>query len=435
MQLYEEFINKFTKLGQRVNDLSRIGALLRSLGDPQDCLKFVHIAGTNGKGSCAEMLAQTLTAAGYRTGLFTSPYILRYNDRIRIDGEDISDGELNDLAAKVTPHAERLSAMGFSQFEITQAMAFLYFAQENCDVVVLEAGLGGKLDSTNVIAPPLISVICSVSLDHTAILGDTTEKIAEQKAGIIKRGSPAVLAPGNPDPVVEIMRRRAEECGSRLVVPDTDRLEVADCTAFGSYFRYKGESYAVRMGGFHQIKNALTVIESAEILRKSGYNITKSALDKGLTAQIPGRIQVLSHEPPVIVDGGHNPDGVKALADALDTLNCKKRVVIGMLGDKDSDSAAEYIAKAADSFICVDGFYPNSRPREELAFLLRSHGANAEVSDLSAEDTVKRELAKMPAGEALVISGSLFLAAVFADGEVVKSAIDAGKAIDRKTDK
>lgn len=420
MQPYEKLTSGFTKLGGKVKDLSRITALLKALGDPQDGLRFVHVAGTNGKGSCAEMLAASLAAAGYKTGLFTSPYIIKYNDRIRINGEDISDEDLNLLAEEVRPHAERLSGLGFSQFEITQAMAFLHFARRRCDVVVLEAGVGGRLDSTNVIAPPLLSVICSVSLDHTAVLGKTVESIAEQKAGIIKKGSPAVLAPENPDSVKEIMRRRAEECGSSLTVPDMSRLEIKNCTAFGSRFRYKGEDYAVSMGGYHQIKNALTVIECAEILRREGYNITKDALQKGLSAQIPARLQTVSRKPFVIIDGGHNPEAVTALAQALGTLECKKRVVMGILADKDADSAAERLAGAADSFICVDGFYPNSLDAERLAEKLRSHGANARASDLSAEETVKKELRLLPEGDALVISGSLFLASLFADGKFIK---------------
>jgi dihydrofolate synthase/folylpolyglutamate synthase len=303
-------------------------------------------------------------------------------------------------------------------------MAFLRFAREKCDVVVLEAGVGGRLDSTNVIASPLAAVICSVSLDHTAVLGKTVEEIAEQKAGIIKRGSPAVLAPENPPSVVEIIRRRAEECGTSLVIPDTAGLKIGECTAFGNRFEYKGEKYATAMGGYHQIKNALTVIETAGLLRAQGYGIPQNALAEGLKAQIPGRIQVLSENPLVIVDGGHNPDGVKALADALGTLGCKKRVVIGMLGDKDSDSAAGYIAKAADGFVCVDGFYPNARPRNQLAELLKSHGANAVESPISAEETVKRELKTLEADETLIISGSLFLAAKFADGKIVRGVLE-----------
>ena len=413
MKRYEEFTSKYTKLGKRVADLSRISALMHAVGDPQKRLRFVHVAGTNGKGSICEMTARALTAAGYRTGLFTSPYILRYNDRIRINGAEITDEELNALADIVEPEAERLSELGFSQFEITQAMAMLRFERQGCDVVVLEVGLGGALDSTNVIPPPLVSVIGSLSLDHTAILGETVGEIAAQKAGIIKKGSPAVLSYGNPAEAVAVVRARAVECGSELVIPE--EASPVSVTAFGSEFAYKGERYSVSMGGAHQLTNACTVIETVGLLRRH-FDIPEAALREGLRAVIPARLQILSREPLVIVDGGHNPQGVGALSEALATLPCKKRAVIGMLGDKDSAAAAALIAKSCERFVCVDGFAPNARPAEELAALLRESGAEALPSELSPEETVVRELKALPAGEALVICGSLYLASLFAGG-------------------
>ena len=414
MKRYEEFTSKYTKLGKRVADLSRIKALMHAVGDPQERLRFVHVAGTNGKGSICEMTARALTAAGYKTGLFTSPYIIRYNDRIRIDGREITDEELDSLADIVEPAAEKLSELGFSQFEITQAMGLLHFANKKCDVVVLEVGLGGALDSTNVIPPPLVSVIGSLSLDHTAILGDTVAEIAVQKAGIIKRGSPAVLSYGNPEEAVEAVRERARECGSELIIPEA--AQPVNVTAFGSVFTYKGNRYEVSMGGAHQLINACTVIETLGLLRREGFDMPESAVHEGLKAVIPARLQILSREPLIIVDGGHNPQGVGALAAALETLPCKKRAVIGMLCDKDSAEAAKLIAGCAERFVCVEGFAPNARPAAELAELLRESGAEAVPSELSPEDTVKRELEALPDGEALVICGSLYLASLFAAG-------------------
>jgi dihydrofolate synthase/folylpolyglutamate synthase len=418
MKHYEEFTSRYTKLGRRVNDLSRIAALLHEIGDPQTRLRFVHVAGTNGKGSVCEMTARALTAAGCKTGLFTSPYIIRYNDRIRIDGAEVSDEELDRLADIVSPAAEKLSALGFSQFEITQAMGLLHFEREKCDVVVLETGLGGLLDSTNVIPPPLVSVICSLSLDHTAILGDTIEQIAAQKAGIIKRGSPAVLSGGNPDEAVRVVKERAAECGSELYIPETP--EPVSVTAFGSEFIYKGHTYNVSMGGAHQLTNACTALETLGVLRRAGFEIPAAAVAEGLRAVIPARLQILSREPLVIVDGGHNPQGVAALAAALDTLPCRKRAVIGMLGDKDSAAAAGLIAGSCERFVCVDGFAPNARPAGELAEILRENGAAAVGSELSAEETVRRELEDLPEREALVICGSLYLAALFAEDKEIK---------------
>ena len=414
MKHYEEFTSKYTKLGKRVSDLSRIAALMHAVGDPQERLRFVHVAGTNGKGSICEMTARALTAAGYRTGLFTSPYILRYNDRMRINGREITDEELNELADMVEPEAEKLSELGFSQFEITQAMAMLWFERQECDIVVLEVGLGGALDSTNVIPAPLAAVIGSLSLDHTAILGETVAEIAEQKAGIIKCGSPAVLSYGNPAEAAGVVRRRAEECGSELVIPEA--AEPLSVTAFGSEFVYKGKKYAVSMGGAHQLINACTVIETLGILRGRGFEIPETAACEGLKAVIPARLQILSREPFVIVDGGHNPQGVEALAAALGTLPCRKRAVIGMLGDKDSAAAARLIAGSASKFVCVDGFAPNARPAGELAALLRESGADAAASELSPEKTAKLEYETLAEDEALVICGSLYLASLFAGG-------------------
>ncbi|SDA29340.1 dihydrofolate synthase / folylpolyglutamate synthase [Ruminococcus sp. YE71] len=416
MQEYERFINRFSKLGKRVDDLSRIGRLMKAVGDPQQRLRFIHVAGTNGKGSCCEMLAKTLTAAGYRTGLFTSPYIIRYNDRIRINGEDITDAELNELALLIEPSVDACGE-GFSQFEITQAMGLLHFARQKCDVVVLETGLGGRLDSTNIIPPPEAALITSIALDHTAILGDTIEEIAMQKAGIIKRGSAAVCSACVKDGALTVMQEQAERCGTHLRTPDMSRMNVRRCDMFGSEFDY-GDMRGLRlmMGGTHQLYNAAAVIETAEALRERGFSIPEAALRKGLTAQIPARIQMLSRDPLVIVDGGHNPEGISALAATVGTLGCKKHFVIGMLSDKDSAEAARLIAPHGDRFVCVDSFAPNARNAAELAELLKSSGADAEPSTLSAEETVARELASLGEDEALIICGSLYLASLFAGG-------------------
>ncbi|MGN0633401.1 MAG: bifunctional folylpolyglutamate synthase/dihydrofolate synthase [Oscillospiraceae bacterium] len=425
---YHKFLDNYTKSGKKVTDLSRAKTLMNVVGDPQDSLKFVHIAGTNGKGSVAEMTAAALTAAGYKTGLFTSPFIVRYNDRIRIDGREATDSELEEIFGEIAFKVNDLPP-DFSRFEITQAAAMLYFSRQKCDVVVLEAGLGGTLDSTNVIKPPLVSVICSVSLDHTAILGETVDKIAKQKAGIIKPGSPSVLSADNPYEAVSVVSERAEKCGSPLTIPDKSLLEVVNCTAFGSKVKYKGEEYSVSMGGAHQITNALTVIETLEILKEKGFDrLGKNAVSSGLSAAIPARVQTLSKNPLVILDGAHNPDGIKALAAALGSVSCKKRAVIGMLGDKDSETAARFIADCADRFVCVDDFYPAAKKADELAALLRSCGANAYPSPLGSVETVKREFSSLEENEALVICGSLYLAALFTDKEKNKNIFIKGSA-------
>ena len=407
---YKQLLSRYSRLGQRVSDLSRIGRLMKAVGDPQERLRFVHIAGTNGKGSTAQMLADTLTAAGYRTGLFTSPFILRYNDRIRIDGEEITDEELDAIADRVGAALEDLPE-GFSQFEVTQAMALLHYEQSGCDIVVLEAGLGGTLDSTNVIPAPEAAVITSIALDHTAILGDTTEEIAASKAGIIKPGSAAVCSACVKGKALEVIRSRAEECGTRLIVPDMSGLTVIGSDIFGTEFDF-GElkRLRLRMGGEHQLFNAAAVVAAVGALRERGFGIPEAALRKGLTAQIPARVQVVSRQPVAIVDGGHNPEGVKALAAAIEDLPRPRTAVMGMLSDKDSAAAVRLIARSCERFVCVDGFAPGALPSKRLMELLTAAGARAVMSMSSPTETVRREYAMMPRDGSLIVCGSLYLA-------------------------
>ncbi|MBQ1537701.1 MAG: bifunctional folylpolyglutamate synthase/dihydrofolate synthase [Ruminococcus sp.] len=419
---YKQLISRYTKLGQRVSDLSRIESLMKAVGDPQNKLRFIHIAGTNGKGRVTEMLARTLTAAGFKTGSFTSPYILRYNDRIRIDGTEITDAQLDELADIVDEAVGGLAA-GFSQFEITQAMALLHYQRQGCDIVVFETGLGGLLDSTNVIPPPEAAVITSIALDHTAILGGTVEEIARHKAGIIKKGSAAVCSACVEGKALAVIEKQAAACGTKLIVPDMSRMTVHSCGIFGSEFDFGGLSgLRLRMGGRHQLYNAAAVIETVGALRGRGYDIPEKALREGLAAQIPARVQILRETPPVILDGSHNPEGISALAAVVGELPRPRRAVIGMLSDKDSRDAARLIADSFDEFICVDGFMPNARPAEELAELLYECGAAARASDLPAAETV-RQLAANADGP-LVICGSLYLASeilgsdIFGKGEV-----------------
>ena len=237
------FINSYSKSGGRITDLSRAQELMEHIGEPEKKLRFIHIAGTNGKGSTVEYISGILINAGYRTGQFTSPYILRYNDRIRINGAEISDSALCRIAAYVK---ERVSDRPYSQFEITMAIAMLWYLEQKCDVVVLETGIGGLLDSTNVIPPPLLSVITSVSLDHTSILGDTVEKIAAQKAGIIKPGSAVLLSIDNPESVYKVVSDTAERVGADFHSP-SEQLVIEESGPDGVRFTYKGDVFRTSM--------------------------------------------------------------------------------------------------------------------------------------------------------------------------------------------
>ncbi|MBQ1464571.1 MAG: bifunctional tetrahydrofolate synthase/dihydrofolate synthase, partial [Ruminococcus sp.] len=281
-----EFIGSYSKSGGRITDLSRAQQLMDNIGNPEKRLKFVHIAGTNGKGSVVEYISNALMLAGYKTGQFTSPFILRYTDRIRINGTDIDEESLCRIAEFVREKAEDSP---YSQFEITMAIALLWYVREGCDVVVLETGIGGDLDCTNVIPPPLLSVITAVSLDHTAILGDTVEEIATHKAGIIKGGSAVVLSEDNPDSVKEIIRRTAAEKGAAFIEPEPCR-PAPDGGLYSAFF-YRGVKLTPAMAGLHQKYNAQTAITACLYLRSLGYEIGDWAIIRSIEeTQVKARV-------------------------------------------------------------------------------------------------------------------------------------------------
>ena len=405
-----EYINSYTKSGGRITDLSRAQSLMDSVGNPEKRLKFVHIAGTNGKGSTLEYIADALQFAGYKTGKFTSPFILHYNDRIRINNDEIDDESLCQLAEIVR---EKAGDREYSQFEITMAIAMLWYEREKCDVVVLETGIGGLLDSTNVIPPPLISVITSISLDHTAILGDTVEKIAVQKAGIIKGGSAVVLSGDNPESVRSIVKSTAEERGAEFV-------EKADCipAADGGLFSpliFNGVKYKPAMAGVHQYYNAVTAVTACVYLRGKGFDIPDEAIGKAIeTAQVKARVQYIDGEPPVIVDGGHNPAGVSMLALMLMYLTSRNKkiyAVMGMVSSKDYVECVRTVSEHCTKLFAVDGFAPNSVPKEDIAetadFLTETETGTLE------ECTEKARALALENDGVVVVCGSLYLASEY----------------------
>lgn len=405
-----KYISCFSRLGKRVSDLSRIGALLDAVGRPQDSLRFIHIAGTNGKGSMAQMFSEVLTCAGYKVGLFTSPYIISFYDRIRLNNENIPEEELSEILEEIAPvidaHPLRDS---FSQFEVTQAAAFIWYKRKGCDVVVLEAGLGGLLDSTNIISEPLVSVIGSIALDHTAILGNTVEEIARQKAGIIKQGRPCVLSAGADESAVKVFREEAEKKGSQLVIPDNRLCRVQKSDLTGCVFTYRDRQYRTAMAGTHQVNNAVTVIEALSLISgvlPVSYEDTAEGIGR---AKLLGRVEILSKDPLTVLDGSHNPDGMKALARALE-LTGKRRVraVIGMHTDKNAHEAIARLIPKVYEFYPVSGFSDRDYPQDELAEIISSEGGKAVIENCSVTDLVKRIGTQHP-DDVLLICGSLYL--------------------------
>ena len=347
--------------------LRRIEELMHRLSDPQKKLKYIHIAGTNGKGSCAAMLFSVLRSAGYRTGLYTSPYLYRFNERMQINGEQISDTALAECVAEVRDKAEKMDEHP-TEFELMTAAAFIWFARESCDVVVLETGLGGRFDATNVIDAPECSVIMNIGLDHTAILGDTREKIAAEKAGIIKSHAPCV-AYEQSDSVLDVFRARCAEFGCVLRIPDFSALRLEFDSLEGQVFSYRGEQYAISLLGEHQLRNAAVVIETADVLRGRGWNIGRDALEHGLyAASWPGRFELCSDEPYFIVDSGHNPQCAESVRDAMLRYfpGTRHVMLLGMLRDKDCRGFIETLDAAADEYVCTAPDSPRALSAEEL---------------------------------------------------------------------
>ncbi len=402
------FVDGFSRSGTPIKDLSRAKKLMTAVGDPQDSLHFIHIAGTNGKGSVAEYCTNILRKSGYRTGTLTSPYIRHYRDRIRLNGEDIPKDAFTEICNAV---ADAVGDEGYSQFEITMAIAMLYFRRERADVVVLETGIGGLVDSTNIIAPPLVSIITSVSMDHMQVLGSTLAQIAEQKAGIIKTGSEAVFSADSKPDALEVLKRTAYEKQCPCHIPDMSRCEIKACSLTGSRFTYHGKPYTLKMGGRHQISNAVTVLEAVEVLRNRGYVLPETAVQSALAeTQVPARIQILQENPLVILDGGHNADGVGALVRALDESGVENWIgICGMTGTKDQNAAAFQLALVLRKVLCVDGFTEGVLPKEELAAAFVRQHAMASAMELADALPYAIRWAKGSHG-AVVICGSLYLA-------------------------
>ncbi len=404
-----EYIHSVSWLGSRPG-LTRVEYLLDKLGRPEKGLNFIHVAGTNGKGSVCSMLDSVLRRAGYRVGLYTSPYIVRFNERIRFDGADISDSDLAALTARVKTAAEGMQDPP-TEFEIITAVAFLYFKMKRCDVVVLEVGMGGRLDATNVIASPLASVITGVALDHTAVLGDTVEKIAAEKAGIIKPGCPVVYG-GRDDSAFKVIASRAEALGSPLTRTRCDLIKTSSSDVFGSRFAYRDKTgLFIALPGSYQPENAATVIETVGVLNSRGLKIGDQALRDGLaSARWPARFELLSESPLAVFDGSHNIQGVSAAVESIKTvLGGEAVILMGVLADKDYEKMVELLIPVTRGFVTVTPPSPRALPAHDLAAEFSKHGAEG----CAAPDTVTgAELAVSLAkrlGLPLVMLGSLYM--------------------------
>lgn len=403
-----EYIHSVASLGSRPG-LERITELMHRLGDVQNKTKYIHVAGTNGKGSFSAMLESVLRAQGYKTGLFTSPHIQRINERVKINGVDLDDEAFADVARRVAEAADSMPDHP-TEFELLTAMAFVAFSEAECDFVVLECGMGGRYDATNIINTTVLSVITGISLDHTHILGTTVQAIAHEKSGIIKQSVP-VLYGGNSKTALPVIAEDAENHGSELLV--TDQSLVADCKydVSGTEFTYKAMKYNISLAGIYQPYNAANVIEAVGLLRKYGVDISSETLAYGLSHTVwQARFELLRRDPIVIYDGGHNPEGAQCVADSVaNCLGGRCVVVSGVLADKDHLGIAMNLADVAVRAYTVTPQSKRALSAEHWADDFRIYGVPA-IACENFDEAIKKSFAYALKNDLpVVVTGSLYM--------------------------
>ena len=413
-----EKIHEFRRFGS-VLGLERMNDVLSRLGDPQDDLKVIHVAGTNGKGSVCKFLEGGLSSCGYNVGLYTSPYIESFNERIRLGGQDISDSELEVYTDRVLDKVKEMVSDGKdspTEFEVITAVALLYFKEKNADIVILEVGLGGSGDSTNVIREPLASVICSISYDHMDRLGNTLEEIAADKAGIIKPGCPVISNVPQHGPAA-VIARKAYENDSRLYDVSGIKFNIHDETPFSQKVTMElyGTDYSdveISMVGRHQGENLRTALAVIEVLRKAGkIKVERGRLYDGLkTAVQPGRFEILSQDPFIIADGAHNEAGAAALQETMAKYFQGSRVLLvtGVLADKQVDEIMRHFADITHDVIVTEPGNPRKLSAEKLAEHFRSLGINA-VTAKTPQESLKLACQMQENHDAVLFAGSLYL--------------------------
>lgn len=374
--------------------LERMNEVMDKLDDPQNKFKAIHIAGTNGKGSVSAMLANIFKTAGYKTGLFISPFIIDFRERIQINGEYISREDLVEYSQKIID-----TKVNLTEFEFITAVAFLYFAESKIDILICETGLGGRLDATNILGNKLATVITKIGFDHTAVLGDTIEQITSEKCGII-RNCPTVTTYNQPASALDVIKKYTD----KLYIPDLKNLSVLN-NKVGNTYIYKGKEYTLKLSGDYQLENSLVAIETVAV---SGYDIPYNIIYEGLkNTSFPARMEIISLDPLVVLDGAHNPDGASVLAKELQ----KQRdvtAIIGMMRDKDINAFLENTLKYCKSAVAVEVYdMPRSLSAKELCDI-----ANKICPCETAEDylsAIKKAMEKS-CGKPIFVFGSLYLA-------------------------
>lgn len=392
--------------------LDKMRKLSEMLGNPEKNLKIIHVAGTNGKGSTSTAIATVLEQAGYKTGLFTSPYITDFCERIKINSKNISHKDLTKYVEEIIPIVDKLKEQNIvpTEFEIITALAFKYFQEQSTDIVVLEVGLGGRYDATNIIEKPLASVITSISLDHTKILGNTVAEIANEKAGIIKKNSIVVTSPNQDVNALEVIMTNCAFNDSSLVIPNVKAAKILKEDIFGSVIKYNNLTLSIPLTGRHQIENFLTAYEAINAVMYSDFTIKDEDIIKGFSkVRFPARMEKLHEMPLIILDGAHNPSGIETLKDSvIRYLNKKPIVIMGMLKDKNYELSIKTISSLSERFIAVTPNSNRALNSKTTAEIAKTYCVNTSFFE-DYKEALKSALDKN-IDTPIIICGSLYLA-------------------------
>lgn len=410
---YTQSLNWVHSLGRISSEanLNAIKALLFKLGNPEKSLKFIHIAGTNGKGSATIMLSSILKEAGFTVGTNISPYVLCFCERFQINGEMITESELAEVLTLVKNAADKLDGQfKIIEFEAVTAAALVFFARHKCDLVCMEVGLGGRLDATNAIENTLLALIMCIGMDHTELLGDTLNKIATEKCGIIKNKCEVIAYPAEPQEALSVIEASAKKASSNLLVPEIEDIYLYKNAPFENRANYGGYDLTIPLPGIHQAYNAAVVVEAALALWRMGYNISDENIIDGIAkAKFPARIEVISYSPLVILDGAHNPDGARALeAELLRSKATGLTAIMGILKEKNPEEMLKALEPCFARVITVTPDNPRAMSAEDLAALAEKHFLRVEpCSDVQTA----LKIAQGDKHSGVCICGSLYLAA------------------------
>lgn len=401
-----EYIHSLLQFGIKPG-LERISMLLAALGNPQEKFKTVHVAGTNGKGSTSTHIANILSEAGYKTGLYTSPYVLSFCERVQIDGQVISENSLAGATTRVREEIEKLNEKGIiiTEFEAITATAFLCFYEAGCDYAVIEVGLGGRFDATNVLTKPKVSVITSISLDHTKILGDTLSQIAFEKCGIIKNKVCVVTSENQKSEVLAVIEKTVKERNCTLYISKSKNADIISDKLGETVFEYNGESYTLNLNGEHQIENAVNAIETAKLL-----GISKKHIKAGLSkTRMLARMEIIGKAPLIIRDGGHNEGCAQALRDFLLRYNIKNiKMLVGLMADKDTEKYLSILCPLCDSVTACTPSNPRAESAENLALTAKKY-CNNSIAVSNPKDAYSQVLNSVNKNDTVLVCGSFYL--------------------------